>query len=257
METRTNKRHKNFITISFNNAVDKDVQSVLLPLNLMQNVVCFPKYRIKHDIITPNSLFSNLVSIIAVVVAISVFTYSITSVYFTQDYSESTAFLYGSCLYDFLFYLLGFSINFVIGVVQTIKSINFVLTFQEVHRYLNCETSFNRFIIWNWIIVIFALCGHFVVVTVFCKLSCIPCISIFACYMSIAFDVNMLYAIRIIKLLESKLILWSIHVINFEVSENTHRESDSKKSFRAYVDLLECYSIHKDCFQLYVSNSNS
>ncbi|XP_047035442.1 uncharacterized protein LOC124641416 [Helicoverpa zea] len=51
--------------ILFKNILDKDVQLMLWPLNLMQYMMLCPKYQIKNNLITPNNLISNIISIIA------------------------------------------------------------------------------------------------------------------------------------------------------------------------------------------------
>ena len=252
MKTFGNVRQKRRVITILDNTVDKDVQSVLLPLNLMQHIILHPKYCIKHNVITANSIIAHFISMIAILIIILLFIYFNYNLYYYQNLG-STTFMYVIGYYDFVYYSFGFTLNVVTGMVQTKKSVKFVLTFQKVHRVLNCEASLSNFIIWNWIIVIVAVGGHFFGLFIYCELSGLPNSGLFICYANIIFDINILYAIRIMKLLENEVVLWSIYVLNPQQIEGIDGENHSRKVFQAYVDLLECYGIHKDCFQKFVS----
>ncbi|XP_063897098.1 uncharacterized protein LOC135118600 [Helicoverpa armigera] len=118
--------------INSNNIVDSDVQSMLLPLNLLQNVFFCPKYRIKNDYITPTNLMSNLISSIATLVFIMIYAYRNYLIHFSKMSQLSTAWKYTSYFNGFC-YSLGFIMNLVIGIIQSQNSVQFVLTFQNVH----------------------------------------------------------------------------------------------------------------------------
>ena len=250
MNTIRNFKQKKTMNNILYKTVDKDVQSMLLPLNLMQHIIFCPKYRIKHDVITPNSFKSNLASMTTTLVFIFAFAYRTYMLTFYQEFIGNKSFMYVTSTYDTVYYCSGLIINFITGIIQTKNSVKFVLTFQRVHRFLNNEVSFNHFVVWNWIILSLALCGHLSVFTIICIIIDIPYVSMFICFLVITFDFNVLYTIRIIQLLENKFVLWSKHVLNYRL--NAYGE-DCKNVFQVYVDLLECYNIHKHCFQQFVS----
>lgn len=227
-------------------AVDKDLQSMLFPLNLMQYVMFCPKYSIENNIITPNGLIITFVSMIATLTFILLFFYRTVMLIFYRDFIGKTEFLYVTSLYDTFFYCSGFIINFVFGVIHTKKSVDFVLTFQKVHRFLTSEASFNRFIVWNWVTVIVALTGHSSIFTVFCRLVDLPYVSVFLCHLVVVFDFHIIYAFRGVQLLKNKVIVWSMQIQHTNVEDWT-------KMFQVYVDILECYKIHQECFQYFVS----
>ena len=146
----TGRNHPvNFI---YNNIVDEDVQSILLPLNLMQYLILCPKYRIRNHLITPNSFISNFVSAVGILLLISIFTHRGFVLFSDKD---NSAILFSSdttsFCFDSIYYCLGFTLNFVFGIVHSKKNIKFVLTFQQVHRFLNCEKLSKRFIMCSWI----------------------------------------------------------------------------------------------------------
>lgn len=233
--------------------VDKDVQWMFRPLNLMQYLMFCPKYRIKNDWITPNSMISNLISMLVTKLFLFMLLYS----YIAVDRASFglPAFIKFSTFNDLLLYGCGFFMNFVIGVIQTRKNIHFVLTFQKVHRFLNDGTNVNHFVIGNWISGIMTL-GYYVIILTICfvKLGA-PFSCIYVCYLLVFFDFNMVYATRIVKLLENQVCLWSDQVLNSRALEDTQRNC-SKKVFQTYVDILECYNTYKACFQQFVSTAD-
>ncbi|PZC83178.1 hypothetical protein B5X24_HaOG200823 [Helicoverpa armigera] len=98
----------NVVDVSFPNNVDKDVQAMLFPLNLMQNVLLCPKYRIKNNIISPNSVISNVISLIATIGYIILFR---LRNYLVQNYYiDGSGGLTANLYFDICFYIIGFVI---------------------------------------------------------------------------------------------------------------------------------------------------
>lgn len=233
-----------------NHAVDKDVQSILLPLNLIQHIMLCPKYRIKNNLIYPNSYFSNFISTIGTLVFILIFLYRLYIVSLIKDNLGRTTFIYLISYFDFIYYSFGFVINFVIGLIYSDKSIQFVLTFQKVQRFLNDETNFRRYVIFNWIFIMLTFGTYLIVFTYFCIQLSFE--YMFYAYFLLIFDLNIVCAIRIFNLLENKVILWNIRILRFHEIERTD-PSYGKKLFQAYFNILKCYEIHKVCVQQFVS----
>ena len=230
--------------------VDKDVQSVFLPLNLMQYIMFCTKYRIKDNDITPNSFISKFISMIVTLVLILIFMYRVFFVLALKD-SFITVIIVTS-IYDCIYYCFGFTMNFLIGIIHSEKSIKFVLTFEKIHRFLNDEFSFNRVIVGNWVMVIVALGYNVIPFTYFCiKLNNIL---MYSGYLLIFFDFNVIYASRVLKMLEDKLVLWNSRVLNSQENLSVHgRRRYAIEMFQAYVDILKCYYICNVCFQHFVS----
>ena len=240
------------VNINFNNLVDKDVQKMLSPLNLMQYTMFCPKYRIKNNFITPNSLISNFVSMIVTVAFIFLFifgTYFVNVNKYSLGYST---FIIISFNIACVFFCIGFILNLVIGITQTRNNVQFVLIFQKVHKLFN-QDSVNHFIIWNLILGIVALGFYLIIFTCFFVQSGLPFYSVFYCYLAVVFDFNIIYAMRLIKLLENKMNQWNCFVTNFQKLDS---HNFSTKEFKAFVDILTCYDLHKNSFQPLVSISS-
>ena len=236
------------IKLISNRTVDKDVQSMFFPLNLMHFIILCPKYRIKHDIITPNSLISVFVSMIMTLIAILTFVHS--SYVITLNISDhASVFLYW---FNCAFVCFGFALNFMIGLNLTKSNVQFVLMFQKVHRFINNQSGFNQIIIWTWIIVIMVFSSYVIVLTYLYANMSAKFSKVYAAYFFIIFDVNIVYAIRVIRLLENKVVLWNIREFNPLEIENIRGAKYSYKVLQAYAEILECYDIFKHNFQAFV-----
>ena len=239
---------RNIRQTNVNSIVDKDVQSMLLPLNIM----CFPKYRIKSNAISPNSLIIRLVTMILILLFMCSCIYVTYAVSWHRASINYTSFVAISIYFDCIFYCSGFALDFVLNILQAKKNIQFVLTFQEIHRFLNNETDFNQFIIWNWVLVIVALGFYAIFLYTFWMLLGLSYIALIASYTLVVFDLNTIYLSRILKLLESKVRLWNIKILNSQEIYGLD-ENNAKIIFQAYANILECYNIHKYCSQQFVS----
>ncbi|PZC77043.1 hypothetical protein B5X24_HaOG200692 [Helicoverpa armigera] len=252
---------KNIVNIYpkiINNKVDNDVQEMLYPLDFMQCLIFISKYHIRNNLIAPIGVITTFISMIATMAFVVVHIYQTL---FATSETNSIASIttenitrYFSCV----FYCSVFTINFIMCVIQTNKSIKFVLTYQKVHRFLKNSGSYsynNNYIIWNWVFVITAVIWHTSTI-VYCVVSIGYNFFVATCYMYpiMLFDINMVYAMRIIKLLENEINIWN-DVIKSRL--HTQDENYCRDLLNIYVEILECYEIFKDCFQQSVSISTN
>ncbi|PZC77044.1 hypothetical protein B5X24_HaOG200693 [Helicoverpa armigera] len=243
-------------SLTMNSVLDKDVQSMLLPLNLMQYLTFCPKYRTKDNFIISTSRVSNVISVIGTLVLILSLELYYYKIVFIDNISEKQyyRFMY-SLIFDSIYLSFGFILNFMDGILGSKNNINFVLRLQGVHRFLtkgnNDKKRFKYFIICSWIIVIsFVSVCFFSVPLTFIHTEFY--IHIIYYLIILIFDINLIYATRIIKLLEHQVATW-IQVFSCNELDYLCEETLLKKLFRAYVDILQCYDIYKLCFQHFVS----
>uniref|UniRef100_A0A2H1W7R4 SFRICE008188.2 n=1 Tax=Spodoptera frugiperda TaxID=7108 RepID=A0A2H1W7R4_SPOFR len=248
MKTDIKNKNKYQNNVNSNNFIDKDVQRILQFLNILQRATFCPKYSIKNNYIVPNSYISIIFSIIGMFLLSMLLisrSYYLISEHFVLPV---TSFITKGLYFDSIYYPFGFFINFLNGIIQSRNNINFVLTFQKVHRFLN--TSPKHFIIWNWlsaasIVGVFIFIQYMLFIMAGFDLFLINVVC--ALYV---FDVNLIYAFRTIRLLEIKLELWKCKML--AGFEDVHRESECRKMFEVYADILQCYHVHKVCFQHYI-----
>ena len=237
------------MNLNNNNSVDIEVQKMLSPLNLMQYTMFCPKYRIKNGFIYSNSLFSNFVSMIVTAVFICLSTFGTYLVNFNKESLGLPTFMILSFNLSCIYVCIGFILNFVIGINQTGNNVAFVLIFQTVHRLFNKD---RQFILWNLFLEMLAVGSYFIIFTCFLLKSGLPFYSVYYCNFVVVFDFNIIYAMRLIQLLESKMNQWNLRVTNSQKLD-TPEDHFSNKEFQAFVDILTCYNLHAISFQPLVS----
>lgn len=253
MKGKRNTFNSYRVGIVLNELIDKDLQSMILPLNLMQMILMNPKYRIKNEMITPNNLFNKFVLLFGTITFIYAYVYRV--IHETDENLKIYQFVnfqHIATCYDLCYYCVGFVMNFLVNLLQTRKNVTLILTIQKVHRFLNDKTKFKSFINGNWIIVAIIF-GFYVIFSIYNYIiySEIPFYLFFTMFILVNFDANIVYAIRLIKLLEDKVVL-----LNDQVLNSNSVELCNERLFQAYIQILKCYEIYKITFQQMVSQNN-
>lgn len=250
---KTTIKMNRYTTINYltNNIVHKDVQTMLYPLNLVKVLSFTPRYRLKDDTIQPNTFRWHIIflTVTLFIIILFIFRYIETC---TSNVTGDTFFMFLMYNFDLIFYNAGFIMNYLTGLFKLKKSIEFVLIFQNVHRFINDSRSSKSFIVWNWIFLVsgcFLYVFLFTIIFIYVRLNLIIFLSTF---LLIVFDLNEIYAIRVLKLLEIKIVLWSDRIIHV-YGTKFERRNYHQRLYQAYVDILKCYNIHRDCVQYHVS----
>lgn len=240
--------------MNFKSTVDKDVQSVLYPLNLMQIFVFNPKYCMKNNFIKPNNRFYKFLLIFGLMMVLSCYINRVIGIAIDDNIWRyiKIKFLSFASLFDFAYYGAGFIMNVILNFLHSKKIIAFVLTFQEVHRFLSSEASFKWSVRRNWINVSLIFGFYFVTLIFMAVLyNQPPWYVVLNLMFLIGLDTNIVYTISSIKLLADKVGLWNVRVLQTLREEGENLDCDIM--FEAYVQILKCYDICKDLFQQPVS----
>lgn len=238
-----------FATV-FGEKVDKDVHTLFFPLNLMQIIVLNPKYRIKNHFISPNNCFNKIIIFCAMMAYLSAYVYRVLEISFDPNFRRyvTITFLYSASYFDFIFYSMGFVLNCVLNISKTKKMVTFVLTFQEVHKVIKNEDFYKWSVMRCWIHVVL-IWSYYIFTFIFMCLA--PWHIVFNLLVILSLDVNLIYAIVLIELLRDKVQLWNLEVKNLPTDDSN--DEHSIKMFEVYVNLLKCYKIVKNVFELQVS----
>lgn len=232
-------------------SVDKDIQSMLRPLNILQTLCFCPKYRIKINIIHPNSLLSNVLSVCGAMFFISVFLYRVIVLYLNDFVRENLNFLctFSYCVFWCCF--VGYSLNCFLNIGLAHKNIEFVLTIQRIHRFLNNKKLLKYFTLVNWITVLCFFTTH--ILFVYCnywEMSTLFLLFLFC------FDANLIYAMQCITLLKGMLDSWNEEVLHPQLMWDMDMKDYCKTMFLTYTDILTGYDTLKLTFKHFVSNRN-
>lgn len=241
-----------------NHQIDTEVQRIFRPLNLIQVLLLNPKYHTKNNFIHPNNCFNNFILIIGLLMFTATYTYHFIEQLFDEvavnRFTSRYLFLFMT-VSDMCYRNLGFFMNFLINLSQTYEIVSFVLHFQEVHRFLDNKTSNNRFIVRSWICVL-AFIGFYLFTTVYLYLILAkPAWNVVFYMMGTAcFDANSIYLMRTIKLLTDKTVLWNTKLLFAQKNVcNNLLVTCLEKLFRAYNQILCCYQLVTNIYQIPVS----
>lgn len=114
--------------ILLNNYVDKEVQKILMPLNILQRITFCPKYRIKSNFITPNDGSTYVISFILTILFIVI---KIANLLFMSYHPSVPAAVFIPSIYCKLLHCYGFAMNFIVCIWYSEHNIKFVLTFSR------------------------------------------------------------------------------------------------------------------------------
>lgn len=243
----------NFKTVH-KNPIDKEVQQIFKPLNIMQILVLNPKFSIKNGVISPNNNLNKFILIAGAVIYITIHIHRIVEILIDDNFRRYSKvdFLLFASIFDFAFRCLGIIINCYTNFKQTYKATLLILYYQEVHRFISDTTSDKRFIFRTWLSVLCIFGFYFTICAYFYFFYLKPPWNVLVYLLiGVTLDSNVIYVLRLIKLLTDTIVLWNIQMLLLLKKECSVIHHD--RLFHAYVHALECYRIAINIFQPSVS----
>lgn len=230
------------------NVIDKDIQSMLRPLNILQTVCLCPKYCIKNNAIFPNSRLSNIISLCGTICVISLFLCRLIIFDLNLPYLH---FVFIGLCYDFCFYSAGFILNYFLTKTQVHKNIIFVLTIQSIHRFFNNKRYLRTFTLVNWLFILWVFGMYMFIFYTFyvtTYMHTLVSLSLFC------FDINIIYATRCIALLIDLVDLWNREISRPQLMRDMDMKQYCTEIFQTYDAILSAYDTLKSTFKYFVSN---
>ncbi|KAF9800090.1 hypothetical protein SFRURICE_016967 [Spodoptera frugiperda] len=241
------------VQIVTNNKLDEDIKQMLKPLDLIQLITFYPKYSIKNNKLTPNTLLTDVFTLLVT------FLYSsahICGIYYNRIHvlPRGTITTFVNDIASVV-YCVGFLTSFSLSVMRTHDNIALVMTIQSIHRILNTDKIyFKRFVLWNWIYSIMILSFYIIVITYFTVTLNMSPLTIFCSLCHLTYDINQIYTMRIINFLENKVETLRANILKFGNMEERESlgyiEEHFEKLFTAYKDVWKCYDLLQSLFQL-------
>ncbi|PZC77077.1 hypothetical protein B5X24_HaOG200727 [Helicoverpa armigera] len=235
------------------NVIDKDVQAIFYPLNVMSVLLLHPKYVIKNNKITPLSNVIKIFSACVTTLYLCQHAHKFFSVVLDDNIRriQPVSYLYYATGSDLLFLTWGFIMNCAGNIIYTKKYVAFILKFQESHRFLG-SACFKRFIIVNWLSII-SMFGYFISSCIYTYFTFFhpPWGTIFHMMVLANLDADAVYACRLILLISEQFIQWNERALLLK--ENGEDKDYCRKMFETYGQILKCYKIYRNTMQFMVS----
>lgn len=232
-----------------NNILDKDIKAMFWPLNLLQLAVLLPKFRIKNDIIIPNDVLYKIVLVFGVSFYFCLNIYRYFHMFDKEVQDATIVVMQNYVSYaDAFFFMTNFILILICNLKYSKNIVDFVLDIQDVHRFVNFCSSKN-YVRSNWFCVILFLIMA-IAFYVYCRavMTFIPHYLTVTAVATFVFDVDKIFAIQLMRLLNEKVIQW-----NRRALVDCQNEMFDKNMFGLYQKILACYENYKKCFQASVS----
>lgn len=234
------------------NILGKDLQSVLKPMNMMLDMFFCSKYRIRNNIISSNSVFYDIISIVASVTFLLGFFYCTLGTFSINFYGFEYV-LQLSKWYTFSLFVFLNILKCCANIIQKRSNMLFVLRVHDIYRILEINESFKHFIIPNWASVITLNCFHiFWMFYSYFMFRSMGFTNIFISYCFICVDMYILDAICLTKLLTKPLKNWVKMVQKSQCVQNSQNDCYWKTMYKVYVQILEAYKIFEKTTRAFV-----
>lgn len=236
------------------NHLDKDVQKMFYPFTVLLTLSFSAKYSIKNNIITTTKRKICVLKILSIFFVIGGTVdriYRKDIIRFANDGNTTTM-----LFLDFIIPVtrcLGYLINFLLNVVYRYKNIYLLLLIQTIHKNIDFSKNIRSFITWNWILPL-----SIVLINLFCFIvfgASYNYFNLYKCLVElifISFDIDFVYAIRIIILLSMYLERWIQNVRLMNGGEENDKIYN-KRLVETYQCILKAYDVYKTLFQVMVS----
>ena len=241
----------------YNNVIQEDLQSVLRPLNLMQSILFCAKYSIRDNIINSNTRVSSFLRVLCMfLLQCTSFYYLVVSNVTFSDSNMALKVCFFVCsTADFFLLFIGDLINSYLNITYSYYNILLVLKIQYVLRFLQInKTELKSVFVCNWICIISLNIFYILYITyLYLCFFHVSIISFILAYASIAFDLNIMYALLVLMLVQKLLQVWIENVSKLRNNEDSYSEVFWDKTFNIYLNIQEIFIVMETIFRHMVS----
>lgn len=229
------------------NKLDKDIQRIIRPFNIILSIFFSSKFKIRDNHITESQKKYHLI----IFFLVSFFNVICINVMFSKrdskdqidfDLKSETVFL---VLYSICYILL-----VTCNIIHSSTNVSLILKIQDIHRTININKNIKSFITWNWIFFFLLFCDYILTSIVYTRMDINHFVDVSADLFTLAFNFNLLYGIRLMSLLVKYLEEWTKNIQIMEAGDNNVY---CNKLYVSYRNILEAYKLHSKIFRLLVS----
>lgn len=242
------QQHKEGVTT----IIDKDLQSVLRPLNFTQNMFICAKYSIRDNVVTSNSPYYKCFSIICIFFYLG-FEIFVTVAFLLYFPIPKFLSMLMRINYIHIVFLTGYAISISSNIIHSRNNVLLVLKIQNVLKSLDIKgENLKTLVVVTWVFVIsLHVCCCLVRSSFFSGLSVADILCFLINYICVLFETNILYAVVILKLLRKMLNVWMEKFI--KSTKESMRERRWNTMYKTYSNILEAYTLFVETFRLLVS----
>lgn len=228
-----------------NNVLDKDIQRMFDSYHFILKFLLTPKYKIQGNEIVPVGKLIFIIWLILIIILFAICAYraSIGDIHFILNAINLAYYIFTS---------IGCFVMFICLIYTSQGNCNLIIIFQKIHRSINISDYIKTFIVWNYVSVFFNFV--FNVVTIFIYFTICKDFSPieFASKATYAvFDINVVYATRLLILLNKYLSEW-IKCVN-KLERRVENDDDfCLELHKSYLLIMKAYNLFKILFNILV-----
>lgn len=242
------------VKLLLNNRLDKEVQRIVQPFNIIDSVFFTSKYKIRNKYIYPCDKKYHILLFITITFSNMFCIFRMFNDQYHDFLELNKSILVLNTLFWFSVVMVFFSyvLLIVCNIFHSQSNVSLILSIQEINMTINISKSIQSYVIWNWISLFTVLCVHILVAVYFyVSKASINFFELSTELLVVQYDFNLVYGIRLTTLFTKYLKEW---VKNISVINN-HVQGDEYGNiyFKAYCNILEAYKIYSKCFRILVS----
>ncbi|XP_063897712.1 uncharacterized protein LOC135118775 [Helicoverpa armigera] len=232
--------------VLLDNFIEKDLQSLLKPLNIMYSVFICAKYSIRDNFITSNNFLYNFTGVFTTGLFLCISVYRICST-LSSKRIEYVIFEWNT-IFNFMSYSLGLIMNYIINIRFSDKNIQLVVKVQSVLRVLKMNRKdLTCLLVYNWsgVLAINALIVGSIAYMMYIFFPHVDILDVIYFYSTIVFDVNIMYSLFVTNFSRKALCSW----INDVLQSGDDSDFYWNRIFNVYLNMLDIYTTLEVVFQ--------
>lgn len=238
------------------NLMNKNFQSMLKPLNLMQQLWFSTRCNIKDDVITKKSISSIVITFVGHAVFCS---FSILKVYANKDVQNeklSFALRYSMYFYSFI-HIVGLCLNCMSIVYNSGNYVELITKINKVSRAIDDIPLIENVRKRNWVLLIVPIALTSILATIFSVFTNRNIGAVMTTFIILTFDSNILVAKGIINLLRMQLSFWitEVKTLTIRPVEDLLFGLKRIQILKSFLDMAAAFNLYKQTFQVMVKFS--
>ncbi|KAF9816951.1 hypothetical protein SFRURICE_016832 [Spodoptera frugiperda] len=232
------------------NKLDKDMQKIIQPFNIFLTLFLSSIYKVKKNYIKPCAKNSQII-IFLIISSINLVDVCIAS--FTNKFKTFTLTFIICCSLFLL--ILSYMLLMICNIYFSNNLILLILKLQEIYDTLDINKEIRIFCIWNWILI-FSVILFEVLLAILFQIATKFKISVNLINLhivNVSYDINMLYAIRVMSLL-TMLLERCVTMIQFDIDNEEDSKDKPENVFVTFKKILDAYELYNSCFRILVSS---
>lgn len=240
------------IEFLISNCLNKDVQKMFYPLDLMNKLFFSSRYDVRDNFVTPNGKIYHITKFSIAMSVLTFFLYqALNSNYKIGAGLDDSAVIMVFVIFITIVYYGGFTLLLFLNFKHANKNVFFILTIQMIYEEIDYKKRVQNFILWNWFSILSAVgINMFMLLLYYYFLNHLDSIEFFCDFVFITFDIHLVYAIRIIILLKEFLEIWSTDILSMSYDEENYEKCEIM--FSVYKNILRAFNLYKTLYQVLV-----